>query len=112
ATLVVIMFTGVSFGGALPGFVSLWLVPQHGWPILFWIGGVLPLVIAAALVFALPESIKFLALHERRAEAARLARILDRDVAIGPQTRFIVTGSEQHERFRLPQLFRGSLAVV
>src|ERR1700730_11896142 len=65
ATLAIIAVGFVPIGGAIPGFVTAALVPAHGWPILFLIGGVVPIVIAVAAVFGLPESIKFMALHER-----------------------------------------------
>ena len=51
ATLIVLMFTGITTGSALPGYIQAWLIPRHGWPIMFWIGGLPPLVIAACLVF-------------------------------------------------------------
>src|SRR4051794_30906081 len=35
ATLVVLMFVGVTLGGTLPGVVARWLLPAHGWTILF-----------------------------------------------------------------------------
>src|SRR5665213_4137245 len=41
ATMIIVMFCGVTLGGAVPGWVSIYLVPQYGWQILFWIGGVL-----------------------------------------------------------------------
>src|SRR5207302_11137184 len=41
----------VPLGGAIPGFVSAGLVPQHGWPILFLIGGIVPIVIAVVAFF-------------------------------------------------------------
>src|SRR3954463_11470244 len=44
ATLALIAAGCVPFGGAIPGFVSATLVPQHGWPILFLIGGIVPIV--------------------------------------------------------------------
>ena len=52
-------------GGAIPGFVSAALVPHYGWPILFFIGGVVPIVIAVAALFGMPESIKYMTLHPR-----------------------------------------------
>src|SRR5262249_41132533 len=61
ATLVVLMFTGITLGSATPGPVAAWLVPDHGWKILFLIGGAVPLVVGVLLYFALPESVKFLA---------------------------------------------------
>src|SRR5262244_2122829 len=64
ATLAIIAVGCVPIGGAIPGFVAAALVPQYGWPILFQIGGIVPIVIAVAAIFGLPESIKYMALHE------------------------------------------------
>jgi AAHS family 4-hydroxybenzoate transporter-like MFS transporter len=31
ATLIVLMFTGITTGAAIPGAIQAWLIPQHGW---------------------------------------------------------------------------------
>src|SRR5215470_16973716 len=66
ATLAIIAVGLVPIGGALAGFASAALVPHYGWPILFKIGGVAPIATALAAIFAMPESIKFMALHENQ----------------------------------------------
>src|ERR1700677_2171110 len=43
ATMVIIMFSGVTFGGGLPGLVAAKFVPTMGWQVLFWVGGIAPL---------------------------------------------------------------------
>ena len=48
----------------MAGFVGAALVPQYGWQILFEIGGIVPIVLALAAIISLPESIKFMTLHE------------------------------------------------
>ena len=58
ATMVVMMFTGVTFGGGLPGLVAANFMGEYGWRILFWIGGLAPIAIAILLVFVLPESVR------------------------------------------------------
>ena len=50
---------GISSGGLLAGLIAAWLVPDHGWRILFVVGGVLPLLIALLIAIALPESPAF-----------------------------------------------------
>ena len=35
ATLVTVMFAGISLGGGIPGYVQAWLIPQYGWRIMF-----------------------------------------------------------------------------
>src|SRR5215469_5189218 len=54
ATLAIIAVGCVPIGGAIPGIVTALFVPQYGWPILFIIGGIAPIVIAVAAIFGLP----------------------------------------------------------
>jgi AAHS family 4-hydroxybenzoate transporter-like MFS transporter len=49
ATLVVLMFAGGTLGGSTPGFVAAWILPTFGWPVLFLVGGVVPLLVALCL---------------------------------------------------------------
>jgi len=42
ATMIIVSFCGITLGGAVPGPVAAWLVPNYGWEILFFIGGVAP----------------------------------------------------------------------
>src|SRR6185312_8690820 len=64
ATLALVTVGCVPLGGAFPGIVADLWGPTHGWQILFTVGGVVPVVVAIAAIFALPESIKYMALHE------------------------------------------------
>jgi AAHS family 4-hydroxybenzoate transporter-like MFS transporter len=113
ATLVVLIFVGVTFGGGLPGFVAAKFMGEYGWRILFWIGGIAPLVIATILVFALPESIKFLALRpHRRDELIALLNRLRPDLVVEPDAQFVISGEENRSRFSMPALFEGRLATL
>lgn len=86
ATLVVLMFTGITTGSGLPGGIQAWLVPRYGWTILFWIGGLTPLLIAACLSLQLPESVKYLALRpRRRAELLTTLRRMRPDLVIADE---------------------------
>jgi len=62
ATMVMIMFCGFSVGAAVGGFIAAALIPAFGWRSVFLVGGLAPLLLAPALAFALPESVRFLAL--------------------------------------------------
>jgi len=113
ATMVVIMFTGVTFGGGLPGIIAAGYMAEYGWRILFWIGGIAPLVIVLILVAVLPESVKFLTLRpERRDELVARLRKLQPDLAIGPQTRFVIGDEQNRTKFSFAGLFEGRLAVL
>ena len=74
ATMVMIMFCGFSVGAALGGLLAAGLIPQFGWRAVFVVGGVAPLIMVPILVFKLPESVRFLALHGNA--PARVAELL------------------------------------
>ncbi len=115
ATVLVVMSLGISLGGAVPGIVGVTLMPTYGWPVIFVVGGVAPLVIGLCAIFALPDSIKFLVLRAGRDEAvARLARRLDPALTIAPGTRFVLDQEEGSAKTRGSPigLFRHGWAVV
>ncbi len=92
ATLVVLMFTGITLGSSAPGFISAWMLPTFGWSILFLVGGAVPLLVAGGLYFALPESVKFLGGRpKRRPELLATARRMRPDLALGEDTQFGTT---------------------
>jgi AAHS family 4-hydroxybenzoate transporter-like MFS transporter len=95
ATMLVIMSMGISLGGAVPGLVGATLMPIYGWPVIFIVGGIAPLVVGLCLIFAIPDSIKFMVLRGGSDDAvARLARRLDPALAIEPGTRFFLNADE------------------
>ena len=77
ATIVTVTLWGFPLGAIIGGLISAPLIGQSGWQAIFVVGAIMPLVLAAILWRALPESIRFLASkRERFAEAAGLlARI-------------------------------------
>ena len=113
ATLFVLMFSGVTFGGGLPGIVGARLMADHGWRILFTIGGVVPILIAFLCMFALPELIKFLSLKpERRGELVRLLGRMQPGLALDPNARFVIGGEENRQKFSYTAIFKGRLAII
>jgi AAHS family 4-hydroxybenzoate transporter-like MFS transporter len=101
-----IISAGFIVGAAIGGFVSAAIIPHFGWRSVFYVGGVIPLAIAALMFFVLPESLQFLVIHGGRNDkiAAVLKRIDPLFVA-DPATRFVV--SEQPKAGVLVgQLFR------
>src|SRR6516165_299780 len=53
---------GGMFSAGLPGLVAAKYMATYGWQILFWVGGIAPMLVAVLVYFLLPESIKFLSL--------------------------------------------------
>jgi benzoate transport len=78
--MVTLGICGISLGGVVASAVGIFLTPDHGWQVLYWVGG-LSAVYAAVLWFALPESVQFLVMRGRDERAAAvLARVRpDRD---------------------------------
>ena len=106
ATLIVVMFTGITLGGSLPGYIQAWLIPQYGWRIMFWIGGLLPLAVVTCLLFRLPESVKFLALRANRPlQLLAAVRRLRRDLTIADDAQFVIASAPQASGSGLKQIF-------
>ncbi len=114
ATLVVIMFMGVTAGSALPGAVVA-LFPGFSWQELYVIGGVAPLLLSIALALWLPESVKFLVLRKgagARGKLERLVRQLRPDLAITPRTTFVTPENAGASGAPVTELFKGGLEWI
>ena len=87
----------VPLGGMLAGLFSGVVLPVYGWRGMFFIGGAIPLFLAALLLFALPESPRYLARRQHRwPELANLLRRMSRPVADGAV--FTDLGEQSAER--------------
>lgn len=66
----------VPLGGLLAGLYANHVIPAFGWRMMFWLGGALPAALGVLLLFALPESPRYLA--HRPDRWADLRRLLGR----------------------------------
>jgi AAHS family 4-hydroxybenzoate transporter-like MFS transporter len=82
----------VPIGGLIGGLIAASVLPNFGWRPLFVIGGLLPLVAAAAMLIALPESPRFLAGKPQR--LPELLKILRRYRHIGDAPMRFVDSAE------------------
>jgi MFS transporter, AAHS family, 4-hydroxybenzoate transporter len=113
ATLAIIAVGCVPLGGAIPGFVTAVFVPQYGWQILFLIGGIVPIVIAIAAMFGLPESIKYMALHEsQRGKMESTIKAIRSDYQVPANAKFVIEDEKQFPGFNPAYLFRDGLALI
>jgi AAHS family 4-hydroxybenzoate transporter-like MFS transporter len=72
----------IPLGGSLAGIVGGQILPRFGWQGLFFVGGVLPLLMAGVLLKVLPESPRYLARRpERWPQLRTLLRRLGHQVA-------------------------------
>ncbi len=112
ATLAIIATGMVPLGGAFAGFVSAAFVASHGWQVLFFVGGIAPIVFALGAIFYLPESIKFMAIHEgQRAKMEALLNEMRPDFVVPPNARFVIEDEKQAPSNPL-NLFREGLALI
>jgi len=113
ATLAIIAAGTVPLGGAFAGFVSAALVPTHGWQILFYIGGIVPIVAALAAIMGLPESIKYMALHEsQRGKMEALIKAIRPGFTVPPNARFVIEDEQQSPSSNPIHLFGNGLAAI
>lgn len=95
-TLSTLTYTGVPLGALASGLFGTWLIPLYGWKTVFYIGGLAPLAIAAYALFALPESIRFLATRpEQHPKTARILHRIAPDVQLPPDVHFMIHENAQ-----------------
>ncbi|MFE4668249.1 MFS transporter [Streptomyces sp. NPDC056716] len=82
ATIVGMMWCGFPMGAVIGGLLAAWMIPAYGWESLFYVGGVVPLLVLVLAFAKLPESARFL---QVRGDTAGAAKVLDR-LGIDPAT--------------------------
>jgi AAHS family 4-hydroxybenzoate transporter-like MFS transporter len=103
---------GFTAGAALGGFVAAWLIPAFGWQSVFYVGGAVPLVVALSMIAWLPESLRWLVLHDARHDyVSRWLRRLDPSVPVDDATRFVIT-EEKRDGVPAMHLFRDGRAMA
>lgn len=106
ATLVMIMFTGFSFGAAIGGLLASVIIPTFGWRGVFFAGGILPLMLFVVQLFLLPESIRFLVISNASvARISKLMRRIDPHFTPSPNDRFEI-GEQRASGVPVAHLFR------
>lgn len=81
---------GFTLGAALGGFISAALIPAFGWRAVFWVGGTVPLLLAFAMMAALPESLQFLVVKGHTGRARRWLAKFDPQLRVDANTRIVV----------------------
>ena len=108
ASFAMLALFGFPLGGAMVGQVGAHLIPAFGWQVVFYVAGIGGLVLSAALIFILPESLQFLALH--KPELAELRRRAQRFAPIrvfAPETRFTVPREEKAKGLAVLEAVQG-----
>jgi len=85
-----VVFCGYAGGNLIGASVQAWILP-FGWQAAFWVGGVLPLLLAGCLWLWLPESLQFLAMRNPTDPAiGKALRRFDPSFVAAPGQRFVV----------------------
>jgi MFS transporter, AAHS family, 4-hydroxybenzoate transporter len=112
-TTIAIIFAGYALGGTLGGLISAQLVPLYGWPMIFYLGGGVSLVLAAVLLVLLPESIGYLALRPDGAtRAVALAARVRPDLDLTGVSRLSMPAESDRSQFVLTRLFSGQRSIM
>jgi AAHS family 4-hydroxybenzoate transporter-like MFS transporter len=106
STMVTVAVSGFSIGGALGGVVANLAVQRFGWPAVFVVGGVVPVLIAPLLWLWLPESLPLVTAG--KAGARPMAMVAKLAPAWTPSS-----GGPDHTPGHVPvvALFQGGLAT-
>jgi len=93
ATMMIVT-NGFTVGAAFGGFLAAWLIPQYGWRSVWYVGGVVPILLLVPMYLWLPESLQFLALRRNDTrEIGKWLKRIDPSAPIDDSTRFIVPES-------------------
>jgi MFS transporter, AAHS family, 4-hydroxybenzoate transporter len=107
---VTVLFASFPGGGLIGSLTSAWVIPTFGWRSVFYIGAVVPLLLAAILAIWLPESIRFLLAKNIRHDKVRrtLERIAPGEIPAGAQ---LIAKPQEAVGVPVTELFKRGRAV-
>lgn len=118
ATSVTIIMLGFSAGGAAAGQVSNFLAPDYGWGAVFFFCGALTGVLSLVLMFALPESTRWMvAKGKPAAKISPMLKRFDSSFEEGKHNAFILSDERKTTNRESPiakmiELFHGPLKFI
>lgn len=112
ALMIVLVYSGAALGGALGSLLASVIIPAYGWTSVFYVGGLLPLLIAAMVWMAVPESPAFLIAKGRlNPHASVTVQRLRPGFAATDAQRLFVEDRPAGAKTGLPALFSEGRAV-
>jgi AAHS family 4-hydroxybenzoate transporter-like MFS transporter len=109
--LVTLLWAGFPLGGVIGGVLASYLIPALGWQSIFYVGGIAPLLLAAILAAALPDSLGFLVARGTRPDVVRrIVRQINRQAAADSNQSFMF-GEERLAGLPVSHLFTGGRAT-
>ncbi len=87
---IAVIFLGIPIGGITGGLLAGQIIPVFGWQSLFYVGGLMPLILVPLLLLWLPESPRFLVEHDKDNDRLlrKIARKIDTTGVIAENTQF------------------------
>ncbi|MGG3795098.1 MFS transporter [Pseudomonas paraversuta] len=109
-TIMTTVLLGLPAGAILGGLLAAWMLPSIGWQGIFAVGGIVPLLLLAVLIFALPESLYFLTRRQSVVSRNQIGKILTgiTKTQIDPDSTYSVP--ELEVKTGVSSLFRTGLA--
>jgi AAHS family 4-hydroxybenzoate transporter-like MFS transporter len=98
--LSILMISSIAVGAFFAGYFSPLVIQRYGWPGIFFIGGILPMVLLVVLYFGIPESVRFL--YQKNKNQAGIIHILAK----------IAPGVDHREVFITPPQTRGRQSIA
>jgi len=115
ARMIALMACGFAIGALSGGLLEAALIPVFGWQGIFYVGGIVPLLLAIALLLFLPESVRFLAAQSGRSrEIATILRKVNPSLVFSPETEFVIPAEPKKAGLQPVRLFtegRGAMTV-
>jgi MFS transporter, AAHS family, 4-hydroxybenzoate transporter len=106
ATIVAGVYLGNAIGVLLAALVAASFAAQHGWRIIFLIGGIAPLLVSIGLALFLPESLRFLVVRRPGSpQTARIAARVAQSESFTPDTVFVMRGEPPARGMSVALLF-------
>ncbi|WP_454845956.1 MFS transporter [Pseudomonas farris] len=109
-TIMTTVLLGLPAGAILGGLLAAKMLPSIGWQGIFAVGGIVPLILLAVLILALPESLYFLTRHRANISRKKIEKIVANITKnqISPGSTYSVP--ERDVKTSVASLFSGGLA--
>ena len=105
STLVALMFSGYAIGGMTSALLGAWLVPVHGWQIMFYIA-ILPLLALPLVWKFLPESLMYLTNKGETETVRTIVQKIAPEQNITATTQFVLNEVGKGDEAPLKALFQ------
>ncbi len=109
-TIMTTVLLGLPAGAILGGLLAAKMLPVIGWQGIYAVGGLVPLALLVVLVFALPESLHFLAGHKAKVDTSKINRIISKIVREPLAANAVFTVPELDVKSGVSSLFADGLA--